>query len=78
MKPVVDILASAGIEAKPVRRAGDPAGEIARYAAENADLIVMGSHGWGRLKSAVLGSTATKVGALTQTPVLLVPSADAS
>lgn len=78
VKPVVDILASAGIEAKPVRRAGDPAGEIARYAAENADLIVMGSHGWGRLKSAVLGSTATKVGALTQTPVLLVPSADAS
>ena len=78
VKPVVDILASAGIEARPVKRAGDPAGEIARYAAENADLIVMGSHGWGRLKSAVLGSTATKVGALTQTPVLLVPAGDAS
>ena len=37
-----------------------------------ADLIVMGSHGWGRFKSAVLGSTATKIGALTHLPVLLI------
>ena len=35
-------------------------------------MIVMGSHGWGRFKSAVLGSTATKIGALTHLPVLLI------
>ena len=61
-----------------MKRAGEPAKEIAGYADRNADIIVMGSHGWGRLKSAVLGSTATKVGALTQTPVLLVPAGVAS
>ena len=78
VRPVLDILASAGIDAEPVKRAGEPAKEIAGYADRNADIIVMGSHGWGRLKSAVLGSTATKVGALTQTPVLLVPAGVAS
>ena len=72
VNPPAAILAAAGIDVERVKREGDPAEQIALYAEANADLIVMGSHGWGRLKSAVLGSTATKVGALTHTPVLIV------
>ena len=34
----------------------------------------MGSHGWGKFKSAVLGSTAAKVGAATELPILIIRS----
>lgn len=71
-EPVLDILREAGIKAEAVRLTGSPAEEITKYAKANADMIVMGSHGWGRFKSAVLGSTATKIGALTHLPVLLI------
>ena len=57
-----------------VTRTGDAAEAIAAYAGENADLIVMGSHGWGKFKSAVLGSTAAKVGAATELPILIIRS----
>lgn len=43
-------------------RSGDYAGEILKAAEENsADMIVIGSRGLGRLKSAVLGSVSQKV-----------------
>ena len=71
-EPVLDILRKADIEAEAVRLTGSPAEEITKYAKDHADMIVMGSHGWGRFKSAVLGSTATKIGALTHLPVLLI------
>ena len=70
--PVLATLRDAGFDAKAVKRTGDPAEAIAAYAGENADLIVMGSHGWGKFKSAVLGSTAAKVGAATELPVLII------
>jgi hypothetical protein len=41
---------------------GDPAGEIVRYASHNdVDLIVMGTHGCGRMRELLLGSVAAKV-----------------
>ena len=47
--------------------------EIAAYARnERLDLLVMGSHGYGALKSAVLGSIATRVAARCTTPLLLI------
>lgn len=70
--PVLAILRDAGFDAKAVKRTGDAAEAIAAYAGENADLIVMGSHGWGKFKSAVLGSTAAKVGAATELPILII------
>lgn len=70
--PVLETLADAGIEARPVRREGDAAEGISTYANENADIIVMGSHGYGRIKTAVLGSTAAKVAALTKIPVVVI------
>lgn len=72
--PVLATLRDAGFDAKAVKRTGDAAEAIAAYAGENADLIVMGSHGWGKFKSAVLGSTAAKVGAATELPILIIHS----
>lgn len=70
--PVLATLRDAGFDAKAVKRTDDAAEAIAAYAGENADLIVMGSHGWGKFKSAVLGSTAAKVGAATELPILII------
>ncbi len=70
VSPVLATLA--GIDARPVKREGDPAEAISAYANENADIVVMGSHGYGRFKSAVLGSTAARVGALSEIPVLVI------
>ncbi|MBT9621603.1 universal stress protein [Sutterella wadsworthensis] len=72
--PVLATLRDAGFDAKAVKRTGDAAEAIAAYAGENADLIVIGSHGWGKFKSAVLGSTAAKVGAATELPILIIRS----
>jgi nucleotide-binding universal stress UspA family protein len=52
---------------------GDAAREIHAYADKNKpDLIVMGSHGRGELRSIVMGSVAAKVMATTHVPVLIV------
>lgn len=72
--PVLATLRDAGFDTKAVKRTGDAAEAIAAYAGENADLIVMGSHGWGKFKSAVLGSTSAKVGAATELPILIIRS----
>jgi nucleotide-binding universal stress UspA family protein len=51
----------------------DPAQEIARLAAElDCDLIVMGTHGRGRIAGLVMGSVAMKVVHLSTVPVTLV------
>jgi nucleotide-binding universal stress UspA family protein len=52
---------------------GDPAASIAAFCArEKADLLVMGSHGRGAVKSLLLGSVALKVLAATPTPAMIV------
>jgi nucleotide-binding universal stress UspA family protein len=52
---------------------GDPAATILRIAAEeDHDLIVMGSHGHGRLRRALLGSVSERVLADCGMPVLLM------
>ncbi len=53
--------------------AGD---EIAAYAKkQKLDLLVMGSHGYGAVKAAVLGSVAQRVAAHCATPLLLIREA---
>lgn len=52
---------------------GDPAETILRIAAEeDHDLIVLGSHGHGRIRRALLGSVSERVLATAATPVLLM------
>ena len=56
-----------------VASGGRTADNIARMADKGKfDLVVMGSHGHGRLANLVLGSTASKVVAQCGVPVLLV------
>lgn len=73
MKTVRPIFKAAGLKVKEVCLTGDPADQIADYAEENRlDLIVMGSHGYGNFKSAVMGSVATHVAAQGNVPILLI------
>jgi nucleotide-binding universal stress UspA family protein len=72
---------AAGIETETVVRRGVPAQEICAIAdAEDARLIVLGSHGWGAMRRALFGSVSTSVLHHARRPVLVVPrraSADA-
>jgi len=73
LQPAKAHLAKAGIPAETVALVGDPAEEIARYAAEHGkDLIAMGTHGRTGLSNLVLGSVTTKVLARSRVPVLLL------
>ena len=69
---VIERLRKAGFDAESVKAAGDPAEQIALYANAHADLIVMGSHGYGRFKSAIMGSTATRIAASGDVPLLVI------
>jgi nucleotide-binding universal stress UspA family protein len=78
MAPARALLAEAGLSATEVCLAGNNGGdEIAAFAVrKKLNLLVMGSHGNGLLKSAVLGSVATRVAARCSTPLLLVRQAN--
>ena len=57
---------------------GDPAPSILDAASsESADVIVLGSHGRGRLGRLILGSTSARVCELAQCEVLVVPAPQA-
>ena len=71
--PIRPILAKAGLTPKEVCLVGNPGDEIAAFAKKKKlDLVVMGSHGYGRFKSAVMGSTATRIAAQGDVPILLI------
>ncbi|MCD8339698.1 MAG: universal stress protein, partial [Burkholderiales bacterium] len=62
-----------GYENKEVCLVGNPGDEIAAYAKKHhLDLIVMGTRGFGAFKAAVLGSTATRIAAISDTPLLVI------
>jgi nucleotide-binding universal stress UspA family protein len=70
--PVRTMLEKAGLSAEPVCLVGNAGDELATYARKNLDLLVLGSHGYGAFKAAVLGSVATRVAAHCTTPLLLI------
>lgn len=71
--PVIGYFETAGIEVKKVCLVGNPGDEISSYAKEEGlDVIVMGSHGYGRFKSAVMGSTATRIASTADVPLLII------
>jgi nucleotide-binding universal stress UspA family protein len=62
-----------GVKSRPELLVGHPAKQILRLASEaEADLVVIGSRGLGRVKSAILGSTSREVLAGANRPVLVV------
>ncbi|NML17117.1 universal stress protein [Azohydromonas caseinilytica] len=72
LRPVRTFLHRHGIDARFVHKVCRPAREIARMAAvQHFDLVIMGSHGHGRLGNAVLGSVVTQVLAQAKTPLLV-------
>lgn len=75
--PVRKLFTKDGIQAAEVCLIGNsPGDEIAAYATKKElDVLVMGSHGHGALKSAVMGSVATRGATRCQTPLLLIREA---
>ena len=71
------LLAAAGLQGKEVRLIGNnPGDEIAAYVKKaKLDILVLGSHGRGALRSVTLGSVSTRVAAKCRTPLLLIRQA---
>ncbi|GAB4472400.1 MAG: hypothetical protein OHK0044_16020 [Burkholderiaceae bacterium] len=76
LDPVRKLLQKEGLATEEVCLVGNAGDEIAAYAKKKKiDVLVMGSHGYGAFKAAVLGSTAMRVAAHCETPLLLVREA---
>lgn len=66
-----------GLKFKEICLVGNPGDEIAAYGKKGKlDLIIMGTRGFGAFKAAVLGSTATRVAAISDTPLLVIQADD--
>jgi nucleotide-binding universal stress UspA family protein len=67
-------LTAAGVESDVLRLVGRSPGDVIAACARRRrlDLLVMGSHGRGALKSAVLGSVAQRVASRCELPLLLI------
>ena len=72
-KPLRSFMGKQKLQAEFVGKVGLPADCIVAAAQRGKyDLIMMGSHGNGTLKSLLMGSVTTKVLSQTETPVLLI------
>ncbi len=71
------LLEAAGVKVNEVCLTGNnPGDEIAVYVKKNKlDMLVMGSHGLGALKSITMGSVSTRVAATSRLPLLLIRKA---
>ncbi len=76
MAPMRKLLAVAKVRAEEVRLVGNPGDKIAAAGKKRKlDLLVLGSHGRGAFRRAVMGSVATRVAAHSEMPLLLIPDA---
>ena len=72
MKTARALFQKAGIHADEVRLIGNAGDELSNYTNKKLDLLVMGTHGYGAFKAAVMGSVTTRVTAHCTMPLLLV------
>ncbi len=71
--PVRDKFTQLGFKVEEICLVGNPGDEIAAFAnKEGLDVIVMGTRGYGAFKAAVLGSTATRIAAISDKPLLVI------
>lgn len=71
--PARKLLKKAGVTADEVCLRGNAGDELAAYAKKKKlDLMVMGSHGHGAFKAAIMGSVTTRFGATSNVTLLLV------
>ena len=76
IEPLRPLFAKAAIQPKEVCLVGNAGDEISAFAKRRKlDLVVMGSHGYGRFKSAIMGSTATRIAATSNVPLLIIRTA---
>ncbi len=74
VEPVVEAFRAANLPVKALRLKGLPGDALAEYAQGNLDILVLGSHGRGNFRAAVMGSVSMHVAAKTQLPILVIPS----
>jgi nucleotide-binding universal stress UspA family protein len=72
LAPAAAILRKAGVDAKTRFVVGSPGTTVARIAAREADLVVMGAHGHTATAGLLFGSVSNAVLASCTTPVLIV------
>jgi nucleotide-binding universal stress UspA family protein len=73
LAPAEALLRKSGIAFDSGYVVGDVAGQIQEAIRQHQiDMVVMGSHGHGALKSLIMGSVTARVLALTSVPVLLI------
>lgn len=73
MNKVRPLFAAIGVVPEEVALTGTPGDAVATFAeTRNSGFLVMGSHGYGRLKSLLLGSTALRIASQTKIPLLIV------
>ena len=72
MVPARRLFEKAKLRAEEARLTGLPGREIAAFAKKHLDVLLLGSHGYGGFRAAVLGSVATRVAAQCDTPLLIV------
>jgi nucleotide-binding universal stress UspA family protein len=75
LRSVLPLFDGAGIAVRQVDLSGEAGEQLAAYSQRRLDVLVMGSHGQGLFKAAVLGSVATRVAARCTTPLLLIRKA---
>jgi len=75
VRSTLPLFAQAGVAVTQVELTGEAGEQLAAYARRSLDVLVMGSHGQGLFKAAVLGSVATRVAARCATPLLLIRTA---
>ncbi|MFN9479171.1 MAG: universal stress protein [Betaproteobacteria bacterium] len=74
--PVRRLLTKVGVAAAEACLAGTAGDELSAFARkQKLDVLVLGSHGYGAFKRAVLGSVANRVAAHCATPLLLIREA---
>ena len=74
VKTPVEKFDIAGVPVKAVKLIGNPEDVLPKYADENLDVMVMGTHGKGALRSLVFGSSTRAMIAATNLPILVVPN----
>ena len=67
------MLRAAGLKAEPVELRGPLQSTLTKYADENLNMVVMGSHGKGALRSLVFGSSTRAMVASCRMPIFIVP-----
>jgi nucleotide-binding universal stress UspA family protein len=72
VRSTLPLFERAGVPVRQVELTGEAGEQLAAYARRNLDVLVMGSHGQGLFRAAVLGSVATRVAARCATPLVLV------